>query len=138
MFDIEDKIFNEYRILYNQGYENVSIENNNALFSSLKCVNETTGLIFYFSIEKGRVSITLTTNELLHQKEKVFFDFFYILKILYPKKNFEEIKLLSYPEEISTNLLNIENLFSKNQIDNTIKKINTVMKEYSKVRWKIK
>ncbi len=137
MLDIEDKIFKEYRILYDKGYVNESVENRGPLFSSLKCVNETIGLIFYFSIEKGFLSIAITTNELLNQKEKVFFDFFYILKILYPQKTFEEIKLLSYDEEISINLRNIEELFSKKQIDVTIKDINMIMKEYSKIRWKI-
>ncbi|MDO4729557.1 MAG: hypothetical protein Q4B43_11220 [Bacteroidota bacterium] len=135
MLDIEDKIFKEYRILYDKGYVNESVENRGSLFSSLKCVNETIGLIFYFSIEKGFLSIAITTNELLNQK--VFFDFFYILKILYPQKTFEEIKLLSYDEEISINLRNIEELFSKKKIDTTLKEINMIMKKYSKIRWKM-
>jgi hypothetical protein len=65
----------------------------------------------------------------------LYFDFFYVLKVLYPEKSFEEIKLLSYDKEISTNLPNIEKLFSEEQIEDTIKKINITIKEYSKVRW---
>ena len=65
----------------------------------------------------------------------MYFDFFYVLKVLYPEKSFEEIKLLSYDKEISTNLPNIEKLFSEEQIEDTIKKINITIKEYSKVRW---
>ena len=135
MLYIEEKIFEEYRILYDNGYMNESVEDNGSLFSSLKCVNQKIGIIFYFLIEKGILSITLTTNELLNKKQSLYFDFFYILKILYPEKSFEEIKLLSYDKEISTNLPNIEKLFSEEQIDDTIKKINIAIKEYSKVRW---
>ena len=134
MLNIEDEIFENYRILYDNGYINESVEDNGSLFSSLKCVNEKKGIIFYFLIEKGILSITLTTNELLNIK-KIFFDFFYILKVLYPEKTFEEIKLLSYDKEISTNLPNIEKLFNEEQIDDTIKIINVAIKEYSKVRW---
>ena len=134
MLNIEYEIFEKYRILYDNGYVNESIEDNGSLFSSLKCVNEKKGIIFYFLIEKGILSITLTTNELLNIK-KIFFDFFYILKVLYPEKSFEEIKLLSYNKEISTNLPNIEKLFNEEQIDDTIKIINVAIKEYSKVRW---
>ena len=134
MLNIEDEIFENYRILYDNGYINESVEDNGSLFSSLKCVNEKKGIIFYFLIEKGILSITLTTNELLNIK-KIFFDFFYILKVLYPEKTFDEIKLLSYSKEVSINLPNIEKLFSEEQIEDTIKKINIAIKEYSKVRW---
>ena len=135
MLNIEEKIFEEYRILYDNGYMNESVEDNGSLFSSLKCVNQKIGIIFYFLIEKGILSITLTTNELLNKKQGFFFDFFYLLKVLYPEKSFEEIKLLSYDKEISTNLPNIEKLFNEEQIDDTIKIINVAIKEYSKVRW---
>ncbi len=134
MLNIEDEIFEKYRILYDNGYMNESVEDNGSLFSSLKCVNEKKGIIFYFLIEKGILSITLTTNELLNIK-KIFFDFFYILKVLYPEKTFDEIKLLSYSKEVSINLPNIEKLFNEEQIDDTIKIINVAIKEYSKVRW---
>ena len=40
MLNIEEKIFEEYRILYNNGYVNESLENKGSLFSSLKCVNQ--------------------------------------------------------------------------------------------------
>lgn len=135
MLNIEEKIFEEYRILYDNGYMNESVEDNGSLFSSLKCVNQKIGIIFYFLLEKGILSITLTTNELLNKKQGLYFDFFYVLKVLYPEKSFEEIKLLSYNKEISTNLPNIEKLFSEEQIEDTIKKINIAIKEYSKVRW---
>ena len=134
MLNIEDEIFEKYRILYDNRYMNESVEDNGSLFSSLKCVNEKKGIIFYFLIEKGILSITLTTNELLNIK-KIFFDFFYILKVLYPEKTFDEIKLLSYSKEVSINLPNIEKLFNEEQIDDTIKIINVAIKEYSKVRW---
>lgn len=135
MLNIEDEIFEKYRILYDNGYMNESVEDNGSLFSSLKCVNQKIGIIFYFLIEKGILSITLTTNELLNKKQSLYFDFFYVLKVLYPEKSFEEIKLLSYDKEISTNLPNIEKLFNEEQIDDTIKIINVAIKEYSKVRW---
>ena len=135
MLNIEDEIFEKYRILYDNGYMNESVEDNGSLFSSLKCVNQKIGIIFYFLIEKGILSITLTTNELLNKKQGLYFDFFYVLKVLYLEKSFEEIKLLSYDKEISTNLPNIEKLFSEEQIEDTIKKINIAIKEYSKVRW---
>lgn len=135
MLNIEDEIFEKYRILYDNGYMNESVEDNGSLFSSLKCVNQKIGIIFYFLIEKGILSITLTTNELLNKKQGLYFDFFYVLKVLYPEKSFEEIKLLSYDKEISTNLPNIEKLFNEEQIDDTIKIINVAIKEYSKVRW---
>ena len=135
MLNIEDEIFEKYRILYDNGYMNESVEDNGSLFSSLKCVNQKIGIIFYFLIEKGILSITLTTNELLNKKQGLYFDFFYVLKVLYLEKSFEEIKLLSYDKEISTNLPNIEKLFNEEQIDDTIKIINVAIKEYSKVRW---
>ncbi len=76
MLNIEDEIFEKYRILYDNGYMNESVEDNGSLFSSLKCVNQKIGIIFYFLIEKGILSITLTTNELLNKKQGLYFDFF--------------------------------------------------------------
>ena len=98
------------------------------MFSSLTCSHPEVGLIFNFSIKKGVLSIAVTTKELL--EKKVSFDFFYILKVLYPDKRFEEIK-----EEIVTNLLKVEELFSEKQICNTIEKLTSAIKEYSKVRF---
>ena len=103
------------------------------MFSSLTCSHPEVGLIFNFSIKKGVLSIAVTTKELL--EKKVSFDFFYILKVLYPDKRFEEIKELSYQEEIVTNLLKVEELFSEKQICNTIEKLTSAIKEYSKVRF---
>ena len=67
------------------------------------------------------LSIAVTTKELL--EKEVFFDFFYILKVLYPEKKFEEIKELSYQEEVAANLLKVEELFSEKQICSTIEKL---------------
>ena len=103
------------------------------MFSSLTCSHPEVGLIFNFSIEKGVLSIAVTTKELL--EKKVSFDFFYILKVLYPDKRFVKIKELSYQEEIVTNLLKVEELFSEKQICNTIEKLTSAIKEYSKVRF---
>lgn len=100
------------------------------LFSSLICSHPEVGLIFNFSIEKGVLSIAVTTKELL--EKKVSFDFFYILKVLYPDKKFEEIKELSYQEEVVANLLKVEELFSEKQICNIIEKLTSAIKQYSK------
>ena len=99
----------------------------------MTCIHPEVGLIFNFSIEKGVLSIAVTTKELL--EKKVSFDFFYILKVLYPERRFEEIKELSYQEEVATNLLKVEELFSENQICSTIEKLTSAIKEYSKVRF---
>lgn len=48
MLNIEDEIFENYRILYDNGYINESVEDNGSLFSSLKCVNEKKVLYFIF------------------------------------------------------------------------------------------
>ena len=93
MLHIRNKIRKEYSLLYDKGYRNELVEDGGLLFSSLNCSHPEVGLIFNFSIEKGVLSIAVTTKELL--EEKVSFDFFYILKVLYPEKRFEEIKELS-------------------------------------------
>lgn len=88
MLNIEGRIFEEYRILYNNGYVNESLENKGSLFSSLKCVNQKIGIIFYFLIEKGILSITLTTNELLNKKQGLYFDFFLCFKGFISREKF--------------------------------------------------
>lgn len=133
MLDIRNKIGKEYSLLYDKGYRNELVEDGGLLFSSLTCSHPEVGLIFNFSIEKGVLSIAVTTKELL--EKKVSFDFFYILKVLYPDKKFEEIKELSYQEEVAVNLLKVEELFSEKQICNTIEKLTIVIKEYSKERF---
>ena len=130
MLDIRNKIRKEYSLLYDKGYRNELVEDGGLLFSSLNCSHPEVGLIFNFSIEKGVLSIAVTTKELL--EEKVSFDFFYILKVLYSDKKFEEIKELSYQEEVAANLLKLEELFSEKQICNTIEKLTSAIKEYSK------
>jgi len=106
MLDIRNKIGKEYSLLYDKGYRNELVEDGGLLFSSLTCSHPEVGLIFNFSIEKGVLSIAVTTKELL--EKKVSFDFFYILKVLYSDKKFEEIKELSYQEEVAANLLKVE------------------------------
>ena len=106
MLDIRNKIGKEYSLLYDKGYRNELVEDGGLLFSSLTCIHPEVGLIFNFSIEKGVLSIAVTTKELL--EKKVSFDFFYILKVLYSDKKFEEIKELSYQEEVAANLLKVE------------------------------
>ena len=106
MLDIRNKIRKEYSLLYDKGYRNELVEDGGLLFSSLTCSHPEVGLIFNFSIEKGVLSIAVTTKELL--EKKVSFDFFYILKVLYSDKKFEEIKELSYQEEVAANLLKVE------------------------------
>ena len=133
MLHIRDKIRKEYSLLYDKGYRNELVEDGGLLFSSLNCSHPEVGLIFNFSIEKGVLSIAVTTKELL--EKKVFFDFFYILKVLYPEKRFEEIKELSYQEEVAANLLKVEELFSEKQICSTIEELTIAIKEYSKVRF---
>ena len=130
ILDIRNKIGKEYSLLYNKGYRNELVEDEGLLFSSLTCIHPEVGLVFNFSIEKGVLSIAVTTKELL--EEKVSFDFFYILKVLYPEKRFEEIKELSYQEEVAANLLKVEKLFSENQICSTIEKLTSAIKQYSK------
>lgn len=88
MLNIEDEIFEKYRILYDNGYMNESVEDNGSLFSSLKCVNQKIGIIFYFLIEKGILSITLTTNELLNKKQGLYFDFFLYFKGFISREKF--------------------------------------------------
>ena len=114
-------------------YRNELVEDGGLLFSSLTCSHPEVGLIFNFSIEKGVLSIAVTTKELL--EKKVSFDFFYILKVLYPDKKFEEIKEISYKEEVAANLLKVEELFSEKQICNTIEKLTSAIKQYSKERF---
>ena len=129
MLHIRNKIGKEYSLLYDKGYRNEIVEEG-LLFSSLTCSHPEVGLIFNFSIEKGVLSIAVTTKELL--EKKVSFDFFYILKVLYPERRFEEIKELSYQEEVAANLLKVEELFSEKQICNTIEKLTSVIKQYLK------
>ena len=132
MLHIRNKIGKEYSLLYDKGYRNEIVEEG-LLFSSLTCSHPEVGLIFNFSIEKGVLSIAVTTKELL--EKKVFFDFFYILKVLYPEKKIEEIKELSYQEGVAANLLKVEELFSEKQICNTIEKLTSAIKQYSKERF---
>ncbi|AVM49734.1 hypothetical protein [Capnocytophaga sp. oral taxon 878] len=132
MLHIRNKIGKEYSLLYDKGYRNEIVEEG-LLFSSLTCSHPEVGLIFNFSIEKGVLSIAVTTKELL--EKKVSFDFFYILKVLYPERRFEEIKELSYQEEVAANLLKVEELFSEKQICNTIEKLTSAIKQYSKERF---
>ena len=133
MLHIRDKIGKEYSLLYDKGYRNELVEDGGLLFSSLTCSHPEVGLIFNFSIEKGVLSIAVTTKELL--EKKVSFDFFYILKVLYLDKKFEEIKELSYQEEVAANLLKVEELFSEKQICSTIEKLTIAIKAYSKERF---
>lgn len=130
MLHIRDKIRKEYSLLYDKGYRNELVEDGGLLFSSLTCIHPEVGLIFNFSIEKGVLSIAVTTKELL--EKKVFFDFFYILKVLYPEKKIEEIKELSYQEEVA---VKVEELFSEKQICSTIEKLTIAIKAYSKERF---
>ena len=132
MLHIRNKIAKEYSLLYDKGYRNEVVEEG-LLFSSLTCIHPEVGLVFNFSIEKGVLSIAVTTTELL--EKKVSFDFFYILKVLYPERRFEEIKELSYQEEVAANLLKVEELFSEKQICNTIEKLTSAIKQYSKERF---
>ena len=71
MLHIRDKIRKEYSLLYDKGYRNELVEDGGLLFSSLTCIHSEIGLIFNFTIEKGVLSIAVTTKKLL--EKKIFF-----------------------------------------------------------------
>lgn len=140
MDNFQEKIYTEYNVLYKNGFENNAIEDNGSLFSSVTCINKITGMIFNFTIEKGMLSISLSTYEILNDKKinkyDKYIDLFYLVKLLNPSINYKEINSSIYPSFINDNFNKLVLLFDKKNINKTIKDINEISKNYNKIRWK--
>lgn len=140
MDNFQEKIYTEYNVLYKNGFENNAIEDNGSLFSSVTCINKITGMIFNFTIEKGMLSISLSTYEILNDKKinkyDKYIDLFYLVKLLNPSINYKEINSSIYPSFINDNFNKLVLLFDKKNINKTIKDINEITKNYNKIRWK--
>lgn len=140
MNNFQGKIYTEYNVLYKNGFENKAIEDNGSLFSSVTCINKITGMIFNFTLEKGMLSISLSTDEILNDKKikkyDKYIDLFYLVKLLNPSINFRKINFSIYPSFINDNFNKLLLLFDKKNINETIKEINEISKNYNKIRWK--
>jgi hypothetical protein len=140
MNSLLEKIHSEYKILYENGFKDTSFENNGSLFSSVNCINQKTGFIFNFTVEKGMLSISLSTDDILTDKSinkyDKYFDVFYLVKLLNPSINFNEITPSIYSSFINDNFNKLLLLFDKKNICKTIKEVNGISKKYNKFRWK--
>lgn len=140
MDSLKEKIFSEYKFLYEDGFINESVEDQGYLYSSITCINQNTGLVFNFTQERGLITVDISTKSLLEnqdlKKQPKSFDFFYVLKLLYPDKDFFELETFSYPSVIKSELNKITVLFNDNNVLDTINKILILQKKYSKIRWK--
>ncbi|KES11474.1 coagulase'like protein [Snodgrassella alvi SCGC AB-598-O02] len=97
-------------------------------------------MIFNFTLEKGMLSISLSTDEILKDKKikkyDKYIDLFYLVKLLNPSINFKKINFSIYPSFINDNFNKLLLLFDKKNINETIKEINEISKNYNKTRWK--
>jgi hypothetical protein len=138
MNNFEEKIHSEYKILYERGFINDYVNcKKGTLFSYINCLNPNSGLVFSFILEKGLITVDITTKTILKSDLTCkYYDFFYVLKFLYSDKNYFELRKLSYSNVISEKLDIIETLFNNENIENTLKEILIFKKEFSKIRWK--
>ncbi|MWP50271.1 MULTISPECIES: hypothetical protein [unclassified Gilliamella] len=140
MNSLLEKIHAEYKVLYENGFKDAAFENNGSLFSSVNCINQKTGFIFNFTVEKGMLSISLSTEDILTDKSinkyDKYFDVFYLVKLLNPSINFNEITPSIYSSFIHDNFNKLLLLFDKKNICKTIKEVNEISKKYNKLRWK--
>lgn len=133
-----ERIHSEYKILYELGFvdELVNCEKG-FLFSYIDCLNPSSGLIFSFILEKGIITVHITTRTILECNFLCkYYDFFYVLKLLYPSKDFFELETLSCPDVIAEEIERITDLFNDKNVSETIQQLILLQKEYSKVRWK--
>lgn len=137
--NLESKIQAEYKFLYDNGFINEPMIDNSQLFSSFNCEDHKSGLIINFTVEKSVLSIAISTKYILETKKfnrfNKFFDFLYVLKLLYPEIDFTDLKKTAYSKAIEDNLSEIKRLFSEANVGETVKKINELEKEYSKMRF---
>lgn len=131
----ENKTLRDFQFLYKKGYKCYSEVANGDLFASLNYQSETSALIFNFTIEKGVLSVALTTKYILTNKAinkfNKMFDLLYIVKLLNPDSDFLEIREINEAEEVMQKFSEIEFLFNDENVLLTIKEINRLEKEYS-------
>ena len=139
MMDLESKIQSEYKFLYDNEFINESRIDNGQLFSSFNCVDYKSGLIINFTVEKNLLSIAISTKYILESKKfnsfNKFFDFLYVLKLLNQDRDFIQLKNMVYSIAIKDHLSEIKTLFNDCNVNQTVKKINELEKEYSKIRF---
>ena len=74
-------------------------------------------MIFNFTLEKGMLSISLSTDEILKDKKikkyDKYIDLFYLVKLLNPSINFRKINFSIYPSFINDNFNKLLLLFDK-------------------------
>lgn len=137
--DLKYKLIPEYKFLYDNEFINESNIENGQLFSSVNCVDYKSGLIINLTVEKELLSIAISTKYILESKKfnsfNKFFDFIYVLKLLNQDTDFIQLKKMVYSKAIKDHLSGIKTLFDDSNVYQTVKKINQLEKEYSKIRF---
>lgn len=130
-----------YNFLKERGYKIVDINaNGGAFYSTAVLENSEKGIKFYFTVEKGIVSTSITSNTVLQNKKlskyEMSYDFFYLTKYFKPKINYSEITPAHFPEVIKINIDKIEEIFGVGYSDEVFQEIEKIKKNFNKIRWK--
>lgn len=124
---------NEYSFLSSLGFETAVMTDNGTLLSVINLQNSS-GFIFCFTVEKGAFSLAVTTQAILDSVDfgpySKYFDMVYVTKFLEPSLNFSEINEKLYPIFIKENLGRIISLFDEREIENTLHSLKTITKKY--------
>ena len=138
MFIIDDYINTHYQFLFEQNFLlDKKIEGD--CYSSVLLMNSELKLLFRFIFEKEILSVSITSSKILYDdkynKFNKFYDFFYVSKLLNPNLNFSDINSLLYPTIIKTYWDDICVFFNEEKVDESIKKLKVIEREYNKKRW---
>jgi hypothetical protein len=133
--NVIEYVHDRYDFLLQRGFNIQVYGGSSAVSNSLSLYSQEENIVFYFIYEYDILSVQIGISEYVGDDEGAY-DFFYIEKYLYPEKKFSEIFPSDYPSIIRDNYNSIVMLFDKNNIKDTIKALNKIMKDYDRVRWK--
>lgn len=131
-----ENIKETYSFLLQEGYAIVGCGYN---FITYKA-KITPKIILNFIIDRGHLSLAVSTEYILTNNEysryNKYYDFFYILKILNSKIAYEDIHTDMYSLCLEESLIEITEMFNQINIKETTRKLNEVIREYDRERWK--
>ena len=136
---IIDYVKNEYSFLIERNFAIEDVIERGNLYSQACLTGSSANLIFCFTLEKGKLSVAVTSKHILNSKKygkySKYCDCFYLIKLLDPNIDFSDITPVIYPDFIQNNLNDLITLFNAEHTETTLKRLNKIIKEYDQIRW---
>lgn len=130
-----------YRFLLEEGYTLTEYhpQTEGRPTSMVYTPHDASGVIFEFMVDRGSISLAVTTEAILthaaYGPYDKYYDFFYLVKLLEPARSYADIHPAQYAECLKRHFGRLVALFGSAQVQSTLTRLAQIMHQYNQWRW---